>query len=92
MNHRKAIPANGSRLRARETDFPLLESQVPASPGVIGTETRGYPFLFFHNFLHRERPTFPFQDRLDLSVPDRTFERGVVIFVLVGARDRVSGD
>src|ERR1035438_8122694 len=33
-----------------------------------------------------------FDDRFDLSLADRTFERAVVLLVLIGIRDRESGD
>ena len=33
-----------------------------------------------------------FEDRIDLSVADRAFERGVVLFVLVGVRDGESDE
>src|ERR1700691_2678229 len=40
MNHKKAIPAKGSRSRARPMGFALWESHVPGSPGLSGTESR----------------------------------------------------
>ncbi len=40
MNQRKAIPANGSRCRARLTVFRSPESHAPASCGFAGTEIR----------------------------------------------------
>jgi hypothetical protein len=38
MNHKKAIPANGSRFKARLTLLELDESQTPSSWGLYGTE------------------------------------------------------
>ena len=40
----------------------------------------------------RERLLFLFEDRLDLSFADCTFHRGVVLFVLIGIRDRERRD
>src|SRR3977135_1701983 len=40
MNHRKAIPAKGSRPRASRIDFALWESHVPGSAGLAGEERR----------------------------------------------------
>ena len=40
MNHRKAIPAKGSRLRASRIECALWASHVPGSRGLSGTESR----------------------------------------------------
>jgi hypothetical protein len=40
INHRKAMPANGSRCSARLTVFQLTASHVPASCGLAGTDIR----------------------------------------------------
>src|SRR5580704_137503 len=122
MNHRNAIPAKGSRPRARRMDFSLPESHVPESPGMAGTETRRSTRLMMSRIENTIPAIAPargalswsrisvamssfivspscasdslrlFEDRLDLSVANRTFQRGVVLFVLIGIRDRESGD
>src|SRR3974377_202423 len=40
MNHRKAMPANGTRLSASATALELLCSQAPGSWGSAGAEMR----------------------------------------------------
>ena len=40
MNHRKAMPANGTKFSASATVFARVRSQAPASSGLAGTENR----------------------------------------------------
>ena len=40
MNHRKAIPANGNKLKAREIVFAFPASDAPVSDGSVGMESR----------------------------------------------------
>ena len=40
MNHRKAIPANGNKLKAREIVFACPASDAPVSDGSVGMESR----------------------------------------------------
>src|SRR5260221_12967207 len=40
MNHKKAVPANGTRFSARATLFELFLSQAPVSSGSARTESR----------------------------------------------------
>jgi hypothetical protein len=49
MNHKKAIPANGNRFRARLTVSEERASQSPASCGLAGTEIRTSTKLVMSN-------------------------------------------
>src|SRR6266700_1536333 len=40
MNHRKAIPANGNKLKAKESVFACPASDAPVSDGSVGMESR----------------------------------------------------